>query len=387
MTTDDAATPALGRGDVVYVVPSFPTVTGGPDHVAEQLATRVSARRQVYVITSDSQAGPAPTAYPPSLTVRRLRTFRVFGVPVMPRLARELLATPRTSIIHVHVSQPFAPELVWLVATLMRRRYVAHFLFDVEPSTRLGPLFVLWKRYVLAKVMRAAFRVVVPSHEQAVTVEDLYGVPAKKISVIPKPVSAELLTLASRPDLGMRTLRILYTGVLAGSDAGPGVLDVVSCVHSPVEMAIVSDRADLAGIEARVRLTDLEAVRVVGTESPDAGTQAGDSRATEDEEWFAWADVLVVVGEPPGTDRVLGRALAAGLPVVAADGPLVRSVAGSAALLADRSAESFSAAIDRVASEHDLRAELGQAARRRATALAWDRVAAAMDDVYRAVAG
>ncbi|HET6793065.1 MAG TPA: glycosyltransferase, partial [Acidimicrobiales bacterium] len=141
----------MGRGDVVYVVPYFPPDLGGMERVAEQLAQGVAGRRRVTVLTSTSAREGGAGRYPANMTVRHLATMRVAQIPVMPRLPLELLATPRGVLIHVHVAQAYAPEMVWLVAKLTRRPYVAHFHLDVQPSTWLGPLFRLYKRLVLPR--------------------------------------------------------------------------------------------------------------------------------------------------------------------------------------------------------------------------------------------
>jgi glycosyltransferase involved in cell wall biosynthesis len=310
------------------------------------------------------------------MTVKRLRTFRLAQIPFMPTLASELLRTSRQALIHVHVSQAYAPEVVWAVSKLTRRRFVAHFHMDVAPSTWLGPLFVLYKRLVLARVLRAAARVVVLNREQAEFVEADYGVAARRITVIPNGVSPEFLTVVRRADLRPGPLRLLFVGRLSPQKNVPRLLEALSHVHSDVELAIVGSGPEEADIADRVRIMGLHNVRMVGAQQGDALR-----------EWYGWADALVLTSEQEGMPLVLLEAMAAGLPVVATDVPGVRGTVGDAALVVAPTAKAVAAGIDRMASEPALREDLSAKGRERADAYGWDRVICAIEDLYEAVAG
>jgi glycosyltransferase involved in cell wall biosynthesis len=67
------------------------------------------------------------------------------------------------------------------------------------------------------------------------------------------------------------------------------------------------------------------------------------------------------------------EAMAAGVPVIAAESPGVSEVCGDAALYADpRSPESFAAAMARVAGDGALQADLEARGRRRAERFSWE---------------
>lgn len=375
--TDPSGLPVIPRGDVVYVVPCFPPDLGGVERVAEQLAMRVAARRRVTVLTSASeQPERAPEPYPPTMAVRRLPTFRVAQIPFMPRLALELLRTPRGSLIHVHVSQAYAPEVVWLVAKATRRPYVAHFHLDVAPSTALGPLFLLYKRLVLSRVLRAATRVVVLSEEQAGLVERRHGVSRRRISVIPNGVSPEFLAVAHRADLRPGPLRLLFVGRLSPQKNVPRLLRSVARVRSEVELAVVGDGPDAGDIAALVDELGLDNVRLVGARHD-----------AELREWYGWADALVLTSEQEGMPLVLLEAMAAGLPVVATDVPGVRTTLGDAGLIVPPEPDAIAGAIDRLADRPELREELARRSRERGASFQWDRVVEAMEGLYQGVAG
>lgn len=365
------------KGEVVYVAPYFPPDLGGVERLAEQLAMCVAAHRKVTVLTSSAeQAGYVPPEYPPSMEVRRLRTWRVAQVPFMPGLLPELLRTSRRSILHVHVAQAFAPEVVWLVSRLMRRPFVAHFHLDVPPSTRLGPLFVLYKRVVLSRVLRAATRVVVLSSEQARLVENRYGIEPRRIAIVANGVSPEFLTAARRPDLEHGPLRLLFVGRLSPQKNLPRLLDAVVAARSEVELAIVGGGPEAAAVRDRIRTLGLDRVRMVGAQQ---------GAALRD--WYGWADVLVLTSDQEGMPLVLLEAMASGLPVVATDVPGVRSTLGDAGLIVTPTAAAVAAAIDELAADPARREELARLGRRRVRAYEWDHIVDAIDHLYEAVAG
>jgi glycosyltransferase involved in cell wall biosynthesis len=83
------------------------------------------------------------------------------------------------------------------------------------------------------------------------------------------------------------------------------------------------------------------------------------------------------------------EAMGAGLPVVASDIPVLRELAGDAALfVAHDDQDAWAAALERIAGEERLRRELSERGRRRAAEFTWERSAAATLAAYRlALAG
>jgi glycosyltransferase involved in cell wall biosynthesis len=365
------------RGDIVYVAPYFPPDLGGMERVAEQLALGIAGRRRVTVLTSSAaEPVPEPPCYPGSLTVRRLRTVRIAQIPFMPQLARELLRTPRAALIHVHVAQAYAPEVVWLTAKATRRPYVAHFHLDVQPSTWLGPLFSLYKRLVLARVLRGASRVVALTDEQREVLQRRYGVAPHRIAVIPNGVPAGFARIRADTPAHAGPFRLLFVGRLSPQKNLPRLLEAMSRLHADVELVIVGDGPSRPVVETMVHGYALRNVRLVGAAH-------GDDLA----DWYRWADALVLTSDREGMPLVLLEAMAAGLPIVATDVPGVAATVGDAGLVVPPAPGAVAEAVERLAGDPALCAELGDRAAARAVDHGWDRVVDAMDDLYTALAG
>jgi len=78
------------------------------------------------------------------------------------------------------------------------------------------------------------------------------------------------------------------------------------------------------------------------------------------------------------------EAMAAGLPVVTSDLPVIRELAGDAAVYVDgQDEQAWTEAIHRIASDDSLRARVSEAGRRRASEFTWERTAARTLEAYR----
>lgn len=366
----------LRRGDVVYVAPYFPPDLGGMEKVAERLARGVAGRRKVVVLTSTSAAEPTGD-YPATMTVRRLKTFRVAQIPFMPTLGRELLRTSRSSVIHVHVAQAYVPEVVYLVAKLTRRPYVAHFHLDVGPSTRLGPLFLLYKRYILSRVLRAATRIVALSDEQADLLQTTYGVARHRICVIPNGVADEFLDEPGEaPVRHTGPFRLLFVGRLSPQKNLPRLLEAVARVRADVELTIVGSGSCRPAVEAQISRLGLSNVRL-----------AGEMQGADLVKQYRRADALVLTSDREGMPLVLLEAMASGLPIVATDVDGIGATVGDAGLVVAPDPRAVARAIDRLAGDQALRDDLSRRAFVRGAMFRWDKAVEALDDLYSAVAG
>jgi len=372
------STEGNGATGVVHVVGCFPPDLGGTEKVAEQLAISLSRRRPVTVVTSVSpeSAGPDPQ-YPPSMSVQRLRGVRVAQIPLMPGLAWRLWRLRRTALFHVHLSQAYIPEVVWLASKLGRRPFVVHFHLDVSPSTFLGPIFVLYKRAVLAPVLRAADAVIALNEEQAEVLRSRYRVRPVRIRVIPNGVPLEpgAATDRNRRAPGS-VLRLLFVGRLSPQKNLPRLLEAVRLVEADVRLDIVGDGPERTIVEEMVGRLGLRNVLLLGAR-----------RGPELAQCYREADALVLTSDQEGMPLVILEAMAAGLPVVATDVPGVAATLGEAGLLVAPTPRAVAQGIDRLAADACLRADLSARARRRASDFGWDRTVEAVEALYEELAG
>jgi glycosyltransferase involved in cell wall biosynthesis len=210
----------------------------------------------------------------------------------MPGLLPELLRIPRGSVVHLHVSQAFLPEMVNIAHHLRRLPYVAHVHIDVGPAERAGLLVRAYKALVLGRVLRAAAIVVVFTEEQRLSVASNYDVPLSRIVVVPNGVDGAFFhndhrVLHPKP-------RLLYVGRLSSEKNLPLLLQALDGVSEQFETTLVGDgELDAALREAAAR-RGLQNVRFYGR-----------AQGAELRELYRQADAFVLPSEREGMPLVL----------------------------------------------------------------------------------
>jgi glycosyltransferase involved in cell wall biosynthesis len=389
---------------VVQVAPFYPPHLGGVENTAQIIAESLAATRRVEVLTSTCGAEGAPRVERRDrLTVRRLRATEVASTPVMPALAGALLRLPRDCVVHVHVAQALTPEIVWITSRLRRRPFVAHFHLDVDPSGPAGRWLALYKRLLLARVLRAASCVIVLSAGQASFVAGRYRVRQDRIAVIPNGVSPGLtppapeplpapepppasgLSPASAPapasgasgDIrpGPAPLRLLFVGRLSPQKNVPRLLEALHLMRQPAELVLVGDGPEQDGLAALAARLGLVNARFAGREDRTALAAR-----------YRWADVFVLSSDKEGMPLAALEAMSFGLPVVATDVPGLRELCATAGLLVPPDPAALARALDSLATDPEARRRLGRQSLTLAGDLSWERSLARIEGLYLEVA-
>lgn len=367
-----------GGRHVVQVVPYYPPHIGGMEVVAQAIAEGLARNHRVEVLTSTSAPTPAPHfERTGNLRVRRLRTVEFAHTPFMPTLPIHLARIPRRAVLHVHIAIAYVPEVAWLCSKLLRRQYVAHFHLDVDPSGRLGPVFLLYKRFILGAVLRSAARVIAVSTDQPEFLMRAYGVPKERIELIPNVVRSEfILGPRERPDPGRR-FRLLFVGRLAPQKNVPLLLNALAAVTEPIEVRIVGDGEDRSMLERMIGELGLDNAQMVGAKT-------GQDLIDE----YRWADAFVLTSIKESTGLVILEAIAAGLPVVATNVVGVRDTVGDDGLLVAPDPAALAQALDHLAGDADLWLDLAarsakRAGRREPWTVCLDRLQDVYDEVWR----
>jgi glycosyltransferase involved in cell wall biosynthesis len=136
----------------------------------------------------------------------------------------------------------------------------------------------------------------------------------------------------------------------------------------------VGDGEQRAALDHLLAELGLSGVRMVGR-------QTGDDLLS----WYRWADAFVLTSDKEGMPLVLLEAMAAGLPIVATDVAGVADTVGGDALLATPDPEALGAAIDRLAGDPALRAELARRSFERSRRYAWSTLIGTLLNVYEGI--
>jgi glycosyltransferase involved in cell wall biosynthesis len=214
------------------------------------------------------------------------------------------------------------------------------------------PRFRAWARRAHRAAARRATAVICPTEATALDVRGRWGIAADRVVVAPHGPGQPLPEVA--PADGPR--HFLYVG-----DDEP--------------------RKNLAALRAaHARYAERAAAPLPLVVAGAAGERVSPERLAE---LYAGAAALVHPALHEGFGLTLAEAMRAGVPILAGRAPGVAETAGDAALYADpRDPEDLARALHRLASDPDLRAELGARGRQQADRLSWVDSARAHLDAY-----
>ena len=371
--TAEAVTRSSGRR-VVQITPYYPPALGGLERVAQALAETLAERREVEVLTTATRARPCADRGRGPVPVRRFRAVEVAHTPVSPGLFFALLRRKGAAVWHLHCAHALIAEQVMIAARLRRQEYVLHFHLDVGSSGPLGRLLPLYKRHVFARAIRGAAAVIVLTPAQATFVEETYSVPADRIHVVPNGVNSRYF-LPPRRITDSGPLRLLFVGRLEAQKNVARLIEALTLVKEKVQLRVVGDGALRSQLEERAARSGLP-VEFVGSLFDDDLLRA-----------YSEADAFVLPSDREGMALVALEAMAAGLPVIATDVPGNTELIAGRGLLAAAQPGALAQAIDAVAADPALRAELAQRCSDAAREYSWgavtDRVELIYDEVYR----
>lgn len=364
----EAVTRGARRG-VVQITPYYPPALGGLERVAQALAETLAGRREVEVLTTTTRAQPSADDGRSLVRVRRFRAVEFAHTPVSPGLFLALLRRKGGAVWHLHCAHALIAEQVMIAAWLRRQRYLLHFHLDVDSSGPLGRLLPLYKRHVFARAMRGAAAVIVLTPAQATFVEQTYRVPADRIHVVPNGVSSRYF-LPPRPPTDAGPLRLLFVGRLEAQKNVARLIDALALVEGKVQLRIVGDGALRSQLEQRVAQCGLPVEF--------AGSLFGDDLLRA----YAEADAFVLPSDREGMALVALEAMAAGLPVIATDVPGNTELIAGRGLLTAAEPGALAEAIDAVAADPGLRAELARRCADAARDYSWDAVTDRVELIY-----
>ncbi|MEJ8640813.1 glycosyltransferase family 4 protein [Streptomyces sp. MS1.HAVA.3] len=371
---------------VLQISPYYPPHLGGLERVVMHLSRRLAERHDVRVVTTGLGSGGAPRrAREDGVAVRRHRAAEVAHTAIAPGMLLSLLTAPRGSVLHAHCAHALLPEAVALTARLRRQPFLLHFHLDVDASGRLGRLLPAYKKHVFGRVARAAAAVIVLTGEQARFVQDAYRVPASRVHVVPNGVGPEFFRPAgsaasdsaalpaSSDAPAPRPLQLLYVGRLSAQKNVARLLDAMSLVRAPVRLRVVGD-GELGG-ELRARAARLGLDAHVEFTGPLHGEELVAA--------YRGADAFVLPSDREGMPLAALEAMASRLPVLATDVPGNTELLGDVGLLAAPEPAALAAAVDRLATDPELRRELAGRSAERARRHTWEEVAQQVEHVYR----
>jgi glycosyltransferase involved in cell wall biosynthesis len=315
--------------------------------------TQHESGMRVQVITSDQGKSNTPVKNE-GFPVRRLKSSIIVNTPIMPGLPFQLFALNRQSIVHLHIAQAYTPELVWLVTKLRRTKYVAHLHADVIPTGRAGLLLEPYKKIVLSRVLRGAFKVLVPTDDYRDLVCDKYRIQRDRVAVVDNGTNHRIVEQAKILSGQGKAAKLLFVGRLAVQKNLPLLLRSIAAYRdkygTDLQLSIVGDGDLRSAIESEIHQLDLGSmVRLVGAHYGD-----------ELESIYEESDLLILTSIFESFGLVLVEAMAKALPIVSVYIPAVRNVMLDEVngLLVKSTPEALADAIHRLLTDSDFYAKV-----------------------------
>jgi glycosyltransferase involved in cell wall biosynthesis len=361
---------------IVQVVGYYPPHIGGMERVAKNASEYLAQKgHKVFVLTSDKDADKENFQTMNNLTIHAMKSFEFAHTPFTPSLAWHLFKIPRHSLIHLHLSQAYYPEFVWLISKIRGIPYVVHFHLDVEPSGKLGPLFVVYKSLVWGPVLRSAAKIIVCSPEQAVLIQNKYRVKADRIAVIANAVSDDFFY--SRTALPMADkLKLLYVGRLSSQKKVDRLIYAMSLLKSPARLTIVGDGEDREKLELLTEKLGLNNISFEGAKND-----------KEMQKYYQSSDIFLISSDNEGgTPLAVLEAMAASLPVLGSNVAGIRELLQGVGNLIDKPfAEGFADAINFLWQNPAKLRELSVASFNKAKQYTWPRFIIEVEEVYKEI--
>ena len=323
---------------IAQVTSYYPPHLGGMENVAAQIAEGFVDKGYAVSVYTSNIGYYRNTVLKSKSRIYYLKSIEFAHTPIMFSLFFRLLALPRHALIHLHVSQAFSPEIVFLISKLKGIPYIAHIHLDVDPSGPLGFLLETYKKVFLKRVLKSAAKIICLSKPQKELIALKYALPLEFIVVIPNGVAEKYFI--SKKTSENTVPHLLFVGRLVAQKNPALLIEAVSLMQTSVFLDIVGEGELRENIEALIQKYKLQNVKLHGKKT-----------GQELIELYKSADIFVLPSLKEGISLAMLEALAAGLPAVASDSPEIREIlADCGILIHDPTAINYAKALDTVLS-------------------------------------
>lgn len=300
--------------------------------------------------------------------VRDLHEAKAFGQALVRH------RVPAGRVVHTHHWSSTAYLDEWLPSGV-RHVHTPH-LLAVDKAAIFGRSVLAEVRAIEAAALGRADAVIALSNAERASIVAAYDVPEARIHVIPNGVS---YLHAKRPARTPGPTRLVSVGRLAhqkGFDRCVKAAALVARGHGPVHLTLMGGPYDEPDFEARLQesaravLSDQLTIDIAGAVDHSSALDA-----------MARADVVLQLGRFESQGIAILEAMASGTPTVAAEAPAVAEYVedGVNGLLVPQTgtAEAAAAATERLLSDPDLAASVGQVGQVAARRFSWSAMQAA----------
>lgn len=367
---------------ITHVTSRYPPVVGGLEQVVRSLARhQYQLGVNVRVLTSDHGTRGDSMIDDP-FPVTRLKSMEVAHTVIIPGLLSSLANLQEDSLIHLHISSAYVPEMVWVNARLRNVPYLAHVHLDVLPSGRAGILLEPYKKLILRRVLHGANLVIVPTEDYVDLMHKRYDISERRIRVVPNATDHTLSERQRSASFSAENCpQVILVGRLAPQKNIPlalaAVASYITRFDNRIRLIIVGEGEDREKIRAEIDRLNLH----------DIVTLRGTLKGRDLEMAYAESDLLLMTSLNESFGLVLIEAMTKGLPLVSVDIPGVRNVLadGVNGLLSEPKPEALADAMHKLVSDTSLYESISVNNQERARQFSWQSVAMEMAAIYESL--
>ena len=309
------------------------------------------------------------------------------GPDAFPGIPTVRLRGPRPFADHVHVPRilrRLAPDVYHNTKNALPRRVpcasvvTLHDLAYIHFPETFGWLSRRYLKWHHEHAARRADRIIVPSAHAADDMHRNLGIEKRRLHVVHHGVAQAFHEAPPQPSLDLPRPYVLSVGTIQARKNLDVLVEAVNLLRryrtEPFELVIAGRRGwKTDAFDEACKKTPVRLLGVVPEEELPA--------------LYANAAVFVQPSSYEGFGLTAAEALAAGVPVIAADAGSLPEVVGDAGLLVEpRSAPALATAIEKMLDDAELARGLRAAGLRRAQEYSWERSAREHVDVYRNLA-
>lgn len=355
---------------IVQIVSYYPPHLGGMENVAKEISENLAKKgHQVEVFTSNIGCKKDRLTSKKNLKINYLKSWEIAHTPIIPFLFFELLKISNNSIMHVHISQPFIPEVVYLVSKIKKIPYIVHIHLDVQPSGKLGFLLPLYKKLFLKRVLKSASKIIVLTKEYKTLINNKYKI-LGNIMIIPNGISEEFFI--DKENVSSNHTNLLFVGRLSVQKNIPRLINAVFLIKSKIILHIVGDGEKKKEIEKLISDKKLKNVIL-------HGKKTGKDLIN----FYKKADIFILTSDIEAMPLTLLEAMASGTPIVASDVIGIRGLIDKAGILVGPpTPENFARKIDKLIGDKKLIQTLSKRGRIQAKSYNWNKIVKNFEDIY-----
>lgn len=301
---------------VIQVTPYYPPHLGGLENTVKQISERLAIKKEkVKVFTSNiiSNSKTNIGSLKKNLTIYYLPSVEIAHTPIIITLMYHLLRIDKKSIIHLHISHAFVPEIVLLVTRFKKVPYIAHFHIDVSSSGFFGFLLDPYKKILLGLSLKNASKVICLTNNDKNLIIMKYNIPHSKIEIVPNGVDDSYFY--KRNITKKKIISLLFVGRLSKQKQVNRLINAVEFIKNTVEVNIVGEGEEYKKLETLVINKNLTNVNFHGS-----------LYGKKLNNLYRKSDIFVLTSEREGMPLVLLEAAAMGLPIITSKLPEIYEI-------------------------------------------------------------